>query len=80
MCFQHNVTLLLGRMELVVVELDATVYVEVAGAELVSGTDLGSGRGKRMECGRDDRGEVGTRRGWHRWSPLSRKRGRRKRA
>ena len=39
------------------VELDAIEYREVAGAELISGTDLGSGRGKRMECGRDGRRE-----------------------
>ena len=39
-------------MELIVVELDATDYAEVAGAELVSGMDLGSGRGWRMKaCG-----------------------------
>jgi hypothetical protein len=56
MRFQRNVTLLLGRMELVVVELnaglelDAMEYAEVVGAELDSGTDLGSGRSRRMEA------------------------------
>jgi hypothetical protein len=56
MRFQRNVTLLLGRMELVVVELnaglelDAMEYAEVAGAELDSGTDLGSGHSRRMEA------------------------------
>ena len=49
MHFQRNVTLLLGRMELVVVELDtgaeliAMECAELAGAELIDGTYLGSG-------------------------------------
>jgi hypothetical protein len=30
---------------------------EVAGVELVGGTDLGRGRGRRMERGRDERCE-----------------------
>ena len=48
-CFQRNVTLLLGRMELVLVELDAgaelnaTEYADVVSAELIGGTDLDSG-------------------------------------
>jgi hypothetical protein len=46
-------------MELVLVELDAgteldaTECVEVVDAELVSGTNIGSGRGRRIERGRD---------------------------
>jgi hypothetical protein len=52
-------------MELVLVELDTsaelhvTECAEVVDAELIGGTDLGSGRGKRMECGRDGRRESG---------------------
>jgi hypothetical protein len=46
-------------MELIVVEidtgaeLDATECAEVAGAELVAGIDLGSGRGRWMERSHD---------------------------
>jgi hypothetical protein len=63
MCFQRNVTLLLERMDLVVVELNAAVeldtteYAEVAGVELVGGTDLVNGRGRLMERDRDRRRE-----------------------
>jgi hypothetical protein len=39
------------------VELDATECAEVIGAELVSGMDVGSGRGRQMEHGRDRRRE-----------------------
>jgi hypothetical protein len=73
-------------MELVLVELDAiaeldsTEYSEAAGAELVGGTNLNSGRGRRMERDRDGRcvgrGGADERR---RQSP-SRERGRRRRA
>ena len=50
-------------MELVLVELDAgteldaTECSEVTDAELVGGTDLNSGCGRRIECGRDERRE-----------------------
>jgi hypothetical protein len=54
-CFQRNVILLLGRMELVLVELDVMECSEVVGAELVGGTDLGSGRDRWIECNRDER-------------------------
>jgi hypothetical protein len=56
-------------MELVLVELDAgvdfdaTECSEVAGAELVGGTDPGNGRGRRMERGRDGRREPERRAG-----------------
>ena len=40
-------------------ELDATEYAEVAGAELGGGTDLGSGRGRWMERSCDGRREYG---------------------
>jgi hypothetical protein len=52
-------------MELVVVErdtgveLDATECAEVAGPELVDGTDLSSGRGRWMERIHDGRHEYG---------------------
>jgi hypothetical protein len=65
MLFQRNVTLLLGRIELVdvkldaIAELDATEYAEVTGTELVCSTDLGSGRGRRMESGCDGRRKSG---------------------
>jgi hypothetical protein len=39
-------------------ELDAMECVEVAGAELVNGTDLSSSRGRWMECSRDRRHEY----------------------
>jgi hypothetical protein len=39
------------------VELDATEYAEVIGAELVGSTELGSGRGRQMERGHDGRRE-----------------------
>ena len=51
-------------MELVLVDLDAgtrlnaTECSEIAGAELGGGTDLCSGRDKRMECGRDGRATL----------------------
>jgi hypothetical protein len=51
-------------MELVVVELDisaeldATECAEIAGAKLIGGTDLGSGRGRWMERNRDGRREY----------------------
>jgi hypothetical protein len=60
-------------MELVGVDLDAsadlnaTEYAEVAGAELVSCTDLDSGYGKRMERNCDSRRKSG--RGQHQRSP-----------
>jgi hypothetical protein len=44
-------------MELIAVELDATDYVEVTGAELVGGTNLDSGRSRRMEHGHDRKRE-----------------------
>jgi len=59
---------MLRRMELVLVELDAiaefdaTECLEVVGAELIGGMDLDSGRGRRMECGRDGGCESGRRR------------------
>ena len=65
MRFQHNVTLLLRRMELIVVELDvgaeldATERAEVASVELIGSTNLNSGRDRHMECGRDGRRESG---------------------
>jgi hypothetical protein len=46
-------------MEFVVVELNATEYAEVVGAEFIGGTDLGSVYGRRMERGRDGRCESG---------------------
>jgi hypothetical protein len=56
-------------MELVLVELntgaelDATESAEVAGAKIVGYMDLGSGRGKRMERGRNGRREFRRRAG-----------------
>jgi hypothetical protein len=50
-------------MELVIVELDAGAELnamecaKVAGAELIGGTDLGSGCGRWMERGRDEKRE-----------------------
>jgi len=41
------------------VELDATECSKVADAQLVYGSNLGSGRGRRMERGRDERRESG---------------------
>jgi hypothetical protein len=41
------------------VEIDATEYAEVTGAELVGSTKLGSGRGRQMEHGHDGRRESG---------------------
>jgi hypothetical protein len=39
-------------------ELDATECSEVADAKIVGGTDLSSGRGRRMEYDRDGRREF----------------------
>jgi hypothetical protein len=44
-------------------ELDSMECSEVAGAKLVCGMNLGSGRGRRMEPGRDGRHESGRRAG-----------------
>jgi hypothetical protein len=44
-------------------ELDPIECSEVSDAELVGGTDLGSGHGMRMERGRDGRREFGRRAG-----------------
>jgi hypothetical protein len=72
-------------MELVLVELDASVELdatectELIGVELGGGMDLGSGRGRRMERGRDRRHEFG-RRAQRRRQSLSHERGRRGRA
>jgi hypothetical protein len=38
-------------------KLDAIEYAEVASAELIGDTNLGSGCGRRMECGIDGRRE-----------------------
>ena len=60
-------------MELVVVELDvsselnAIEYVEVAGAKVGGGTNLGSGRGRRMECGRNGRRSPSRDGSWRWW-------------
>jgi hypothetical protein len=57
--------LLLGRIELVIValdagaELDATKCMEVASVEHIGNTNLGSGRDMWMECGRDGKRESG---------------------
>jgi hypothetical protein len=40
-------------------ELDATECMEAVGGDLVGGTDLVSGHGRRMECGHDGRRESG---------------------
>jgi hypothetical protein len=62
-CFRRNVTLLLGRTELILVELDvgakldATKCSKVADAELGDGTGLGSGYDRWMEHGHDGRRE-----------------------
>jgi hypothetical protein len=64
MFIQRNVTLLLGQMELVLVELEAgaeldvTECAEVAGAKIVGCTDLSSSSGRRMERGRGGRREF----------------------
>lgn len=53
--------MLLGRTELVFVEIDADTELdamecsEVASAELVDSTDLGNDRGRRMERSHDGR-------------------------
>ena len=63
MHFQCNVTLLLGQMELVVVELNAdaefvaTECAKVASVELFGGMDLDSGCDRRMGQGHDERRE-----------------------
>jgi hypothetical protein len=63
MRYQRNVTLLLGRIELVKLDagakLDATECAEIIGAELVGGTNHGSGRGRQLERGRYGRRESG---------------------
>ena len=53
MCFQRNVTLLLGRTELVLVELDAGAELDatecakvVGDVELGGGTDLSTGHSR----------------------------------
>jgi hypothetical protein len=58
-------------MELVVVELDTDIELdapecaEVAGAEIIGGTDIGSGHDRWMECSRDGRRE-------YRWGRVAR--------
>ena len=62
---KRNVTLLLGRMELIVVdlntdvELDATECTVVTGAALITDTNLSSGHGRWMERSRNRRREYG---------------------